>query len=104
MYGGKVFGIAAEIQSTVLSIVSSIEDAAVVVQLVGHGGAVNFHAGGEDDEIVPLRHHIQEIIQMRPFINEEAHGMFVDDHFEDEIRRRSRFNGLSYDAVVMRMD
>jgi len=104
MDGGKVFGIAAKVERTVLTVVPPIENASVVVQLVGDGGAINFHAGGKDDEIVPLTHHVQKIVEVRSFVDEEAHGMLVDHHFQHEVGRCPWFDGLSYDAVVVRVD
>lgn len=104
MYRRKVFGVTAEVERTVLPIVPAVEDPAVVVQLVGNGGSVNFHAGGENDEIVPLTHYVEEVVEMRPFVHEKAHGMFVDDHLENEVGRRPGLDRLSYHAVVMRMD
>jgi len=78
--GGKVFRVAAEVERTVLSIVSSIEDPPVVVQFVCDGGAVNFHAGGEDDEIVPLAHHVEKVVEVGSLVDEKPHRMLVDHH------------------------
>ena len=104
MNGRKVFGVAAKVERTVLSVVPSIEDAAIVVQLIGDGGSVNFHAGGKDDEIVPLAHYVEEVVEMRALVHEKPHGMFVDDNFEHEIGRRSGLDRLSYHSVVMRVN
>ena len=87
-----------------LPIVPAVEDSAVVVQLVGDRGSVNFHAGGENHEIVPLTHYVEKVIEMRPFVHEKADGMFVDDHFKHEVGRRPWFDRLSYHSVVMRVN
>ena len=87
-----------------LPVVPPPEDSLVGVQPVRHGRPVDLHAGGEDDQLVPARDHLQEEVDVRPLVHEEAHRVAVDRHLEDEVWRRAGLDGLSQDAVVVRVD
>lgn len=52
----KIFGIASVVQCAVMPEEALFEEATFVVELIGHATTVNFHAGGEHYEIVPLTH------------------------------------------------
>lgn len=54
--GGEVLRVAAIVEGAVLPKEAPLEDVPVVVQLVRHRLTVDLHAGGEDDQIVPVAH------------------------------------------------
>lgn len=60
-----------------LSVVSALQDAFVVVQLVCYCRAIDFHASGEHYKLVPLTNHLQEEVHMGPFMHKESDWVLV---------------------------
>lgn len=65
----------------VLSFSPSWQDIPPIVQLISYGRTVNLHTGGEHNKIVPLRHNVEEKVDVRPLVHEESHWMSIDDHW-----------------------
>lgn len=53
-YRRQILGVGAEIGRTMLTIVAPSQDVPTIVQLVGDSSAIDFHAGREHHQIVPL--------------------------------------------------
>lgn len=53
----EVLDVAAQFQSAVLSVVSSLENASAIVQFICHSRAINLHACCEYYQLIPLAHH-----------------------------------------------
>ena len=68
-----------------LSEVSPLEDCPSPVQFVGHGCAVDFHTGRENDQVEPLADHREEELDMGAQMDEEADGLVVDCDLTEEI-------------------
>lgn len=63
-----------------LPIISPLEHALVIIEFVGYGRTVYFHASRENDQFVPIGDGLQEEIDVRSFMDEEADRMLVDGY------------------------
>ena len=87
--GGQVLGVCPEVRGAVLPVVTSVEHLLASVQLVRHALAVDLHAGGEHDQLEPLRHHGEEVIHMRSLVNQKSDWMIVNGDSKYEVRREA---------------
>lgn len=49
-------------------------------------------------------YHIEEKVDVRPFVHEKPHRMPIDRHFDGEIVRGTWLNGISWHSIVVRMN
>lgn len=103
-YRRQVLGVRAKVGRTVLPVVAPLQDVPPVVQLIGDCGAVNLHAGGEHDQVVPLGHNIQEVVDVGPLVHEEPHRVPVDRDLDGEVVRRAGLDRVAGHRVVVRVD
>jgi hypothetical protein len=68
-----------------LSEVSPLEDCPAPVQFVGHGCAVDFHTGRENDQVEPLADHREEEFDMGAQMDEKADRLVVDCDLAEKI-------------------
>lgn len=71
-----------------LSVVSALQDALVVVQLVRYCRSVDFHASSEHYKLVPLTDHLQEEVHMGPFMHKESDWVSVYNNLRKSKKER----------------
>lgn len=104
MNGGQILCVPVVVLSAMLSEVSPLEDCPSPVQFVGHGCAVDFHTGRENDQVEPLADHREEEFDMGAQMDEKADRLVVDCDPEYEIRWRSWLHSGPEKAVMVRVD
>ena len=68
------------VEQTHLSKEPPREHSSTIVESVSNGVAIDLHRRGEHNEIVPLGHDAQKVIDVRSFMYKEAHWMLIDCH------------------------
>lgn len=58
----------------------SIKDISSIIQFVRYRCTIDLHACSEHNQIVPLRHDVEEKVDMRPLVYEESDGMSINDN------------------------
>lgn len=75
----QVLDIGAIPKGAMLAIEASLEEFPLLLQPVDDRVGVFLHAGGEDDELVPLADFAQELVAVRPFVYVVEDGVLGED-------------------------
>lgn len=58
----------------------SIENVSSVIQLISNSCTIDLHTCCEHNQVVPLRHNVEEKVDVRSLVNEKSDGMTIDDN------------------------